>query len=244
MALRDELSQIPFIDAKQFKSLLEGGGTSIIDTRQVEEFNSKHIKGALNFPLGEAGGAIVRVEDGNFAIWVGTLVSNETKLLIVTKQGKESETLQRLARIAYTNIAGVLEGGMDGWNYPTETVERLNLKSSPTALTEALSKGHQLIDIRTLGEYRNNSTHDTINVPLNEIYQRIPTLDKSTQYIVYCSTGYRSVIGSSIMRERGLNTIDIYGGFASISVYSPELTTSGKICPTMKSMIEKLEQQQ
>jgi rhodanese-related sulfurtransferase len=104
MALRDELSQIPFIDAKQFKSLLEGGGTSIIDTRQVEEFNSKHIKGALNFPLGEAGGAIVRVEDGNFAIWVGTLVSNETKLLIVTKQGKESETLQRLARIAYTNV--------------------------------------------------------------------------------------------------------------------------------------------
>ena len=33
-------------------------------------YNAGYIEGSLNFPLGEAGGAIVGVEDGNFALWV------------------------------------------------------------------------------------------------------------------------------------------------------------------------------
>lgn len=62
------------------------------------------------------------VEDGNFALWVypcydlliitfycihlkvGTLVSITTKMLLVANPDKVGETLQRLARIGYTNV--------------------------------------------------------------------------------------------------------------------------------------------
>lgn len=37
---------------------------------QPSLYNAGYIEGSLNFPLGEAGGAIVGVEDGNFALWV------------------------------------------------------------------------------------------------------------------------------------------------------------------------------
>ena len=37
---------------------------------QAEQFYKQHIPNALNFPLGAAGGTIVGVEDGNFAMWV------------------------------------------------------------------------------------------------------------------------------------------------------------------------------
>ena len=43
-------------------------------------------------------------EDGNFAIWVGTLVSNDSTYLVVTASGKDGETLQRMARIGYTKV--------------------------------------------------------------------------------------------------------------------------------------------
>ena len=43
-------------------------------------------------------------EDGNFAIWVGTLVSNDSTYLVVTPSGKDGETLQRMARIGYTKV--------------------------------------------------------------------------------------------------------------------------------------------
>ena len=71
---------------------------------QAPDFVAGHIPGALNFPLGEAGGVIVGPEDGNFAIWVGTLVSNDSTYLVVTASGKDGETLQRMARIGYTKV--------------------------------------------------------------------------------------------------------------------------------------------
>ena len=37
---------------------------------QPSLYNSGYIKDSLNFPLGEAGGAIVGVEDGNFVLWL------------------------------------------------------------------------------------------------------------------------------------------------------------------------------
>ena len=43
-------------------------------------------------------------EDGNLAIWVGTLVPNESTYLVVSASGKDGETLQRMARIGYTKV--------------------------------------------------------------------------------------------------------------------------------------------
>ena len=43
-------------------------------------------------------------EDGNFAIWVGTLVPSESTFLVVSAIGKDGETLQRLSRIGYTKV--------------------------------------------------------------------------------------------------------------------------------------------
>ena len=47
---------------------------------------------------------MVGPEDGNFAIWVGTLISNDSTYLIVNESGKDGETLQRMARIGYTKV--------------------------------------------------------------------------------------------------------------------------------------------
>ena len=44
-------------------------------------------------------------EDGNFAIWVGTLVPNDSTYLVVSASGKDGETLQRMARIGYTKVS-------------------------------------------------------------------------------------------------------------------------------------------
>ena len=53
---------------------------------------------------------------------------------------------------------------------------------------------------------------------------------RSKKYIAFCSTGYRSVIASSFLRSFGFDVVDIYGGFAAVSVSAPQLTTTGKVC--------------
>ena len=52
---------------------------------------------------------------------------------------------------------------------------------------------------------------------------------RDRKYIAFCTSGYRSVIASSILRSRGYNVVDVHGGFAAISVYNPETTTTGKV---------------
>jgi len=52
---------------------------------------------------------------------------------------------------------------------------------------------------------------------------------RNTPYICYCAAGFRSSIATSLLNQQGFNARDIYGGFAAISVFNPELTTNGKV---------------
>ncbi len=47
--------------------------------------------------------------------------------------------------------------------------------------------------------------------------------------MAFCKSGYRSIIGSSILRAEGYDVRDIFGGFAVISVNYPEMTTTKKV---------------
>jgi len=201
------------------------------------------VVGALNFPLGGAGGTIVGPEDGNFAIWVGTLIPSDSQLLLVNDVDKDGEARQRLARIGYTKVKAVLVGGMASYQaagYPVETSSRVDLKSGPS-LDSLLSSGSKLIDVRTEGEYLSNSAKGALNLPLATLHSHLDQLEKDKSYIAFCTAGYRSAIAASILRRSGFKVLDVAEGFAAVSVYAPEHTTTGVVCPTMKSLIEAME---
>lgn len=242
-ALSEELSKIPRLSPAEFKELVEEGNHIILDTRPQGEFIKSYIPGSINFSLGVCcgGGAIVGVEDGNFAIWVGTLVASDASILLVNAPGKDSEAMQRLARIGYaSNIKGVLEGGFKAYceaGLPIVKSSRIDLKVGP-GLDSYLSRGYQVMDVRTAGEYDGNKVRGAINVPLANLKDLIPTLDKSKKYIAYCVSGYRSAIATSFLKQAGFEVMDINLGFAAVSVFAPDSTTTGKVCPTMKKLIE------
>lgn len=238
-----ELSRVVTVPPSEFSALMSSGDYTVIDTRKPSEFSAGHIPGSLSFSLGGAGGAVVGAEDGNFAIWVGTLISSATELLIVTERGKEGETLQRLSRIAYTNVKAVLQGGIESYReagLPLASFERIDLRTPNTSLDSLLSSGHKLLDVRTETEFKSNSAVSATNTPLASINSHLAQLDKSTDYIAFCVSGYRSAIATSLLRRAGFKVRDVYGGFAAISVYAPSHTTSGSVCPRMQTIIDTM----
>ena len=48
-----------------------------VPSTQASEYCCAHISGSWNFPLGSDGGAVVKTEDGNFAIWVSGSVNRQ-----------------------------------------------------------------------------------------------------------------------------------------------------------------------
>jgi rhodanese-related sulfurtransferase len=186
-------------------------GAMILDTRQPDEFEQGFIPGSLNIGL-----------NGQYAVWVGTLLDMKRPLVLVADPGKEEESVLRLARIGYENVIGYLEGGVHAWRSPLETVTSITAEQ----MKEEIEKGVAILDVRKPGEWAFSHLKNAQFVPLTGMPDNLKSLDKDKQYIVHCGGGYRSMIAISLMKRQGFNhLINIYGGFGAMQHAGLELIT-------------------
>jgi rhodanese-related sulfurtransferase len=64
-----------------------------------------------------------------------------------------------------------------------------------------------ILDVRTDLEYSEEHIEGAVNIPVEELEQRIDELDNSNEFIVYCRTGNRSGTAISIMERYGFDKI-------------------------------------
>eukprot|EP00730_Choanoeca_flexa_P006628 TRINITY_DN12186_c2_g3_i1.p1 TRINITY_DN12186_c2_g3~~TRINITY_DN12186_c2_g3_i1.p1 ORF type:complete len:501 (+),score=102.92 TRINITY_DN12186_c2_g3_i1:117-1619(+) len=217
--LEDEVAAVHHLTPEAFEKQLSKH-VVVLDTRGADPFAAGHIKDSLNIPLGEGGGVKLEYEDGNFAIWVGTLISPNASILLVTPTDKEVETVKRLGRIGYaTQVKGVLHGGIKAWQDSSRDVASYTRSVLPDVVAiEGLQNDPStvIVDARTAGEFNcavRGHLIGAVNLPLGEINQAAQALDASKRYVVYCLGGFRSTITTSIMRQHGLDAVDIVGGY-------------------------------
>ena len=89
-----------------------------------------------------------------------------------------------------------------GQTIPTKTVEEVK-KSMDEDGT------FSLLDVRTPGEYSAAKINGSINIPLDEINEKIESviLNKNKSVYVYCLSGSRSSIAVSIMIKLGYKNV-------------------------------------
>lgn len=86
------------------------------------------------------------------------------------------------------------------WYY--EDVEKLPHDGSVT-----------LLDTRTKGEYAGSHIDGFVNIPVDELRERLDELDKTKPVYIICQSGLRSYIASRILTGNGFNTYNFAGGF-------------------------------
>ena len=183
-----------------------GKGALVLDTRTPDKFEKGYISGALNIGL-----------NGSYAIWAGTLIDINRPLVIVASEGKERESIMRLARVGFENVKGYLEGGIESWmnaGKKTETVESVE----PEKFAELLKENPAaVLDVRRTGEYENGHVKNATLIPLAELNERAGELNPSAKYMIYCRTGYRSMIAASVLKSKGIgNIINVSKGMVGI----------------------------
>ena len=70
-----------------------------------------------------------------------------------------------------------------------------------------------LLDTRTPMEYSKGHVKGFINIPVDELRERIDELDKSKPVYVICQSGLRSYIASRILMGNGFDAYNFAGGF-------------------------------
>ncbi|MBS1773165.1 MAG: MBL fold metallo-hydrolase [Bacteroidetes bacterium] len=196
------------LSVEAFEVAAEETEALILDTRSEKLFVKGFVPGAINIGLG-----------GDFAPWVGTLITNiEQPILFIAERGKEKEVITRLARVGYNNTIGYLDGGLEEWQMagkPVNTIKSI----TPDELADTLEEHPtaMLLDVRRKSEYDSQHIIGAESVPLDTINETMGQLDKETTYLVHCAAGYRSVIFISILMARGYNNfVNVEGGFNAI----------------------------
>ncbi len=78
-------------------------------------------------------------------------------------------------------------------------------------------EGVILLDTRTPFEYMRGHAEDFINIPLDELRERLGELDKNKTIYVMCQSGLRSYLATRILMQNGFDAYNFAGGFRLFS---------------------------
>ncbi|MBP6586144.1 MAG: MBL fold metallo-hydrolase [Flavobacterium sp.] len=207
-------------EPKVFETVANETEALVLDVRHQDDFAKGHIPKSIFIGL-----------DGGFAPWVGALILDyKQPILLVTPEGKENETITRLARVGYDNAIGYLKGGFETWKkagmeYDTVTTV------GPEVLEENMKLHVPVFDVRKPGEYASEHIVDVPSAPLDFLNEHLVQFPKNEPFYIHCAGGYRSMIAASILKSRGYhNVIDVKGGYAAIK--NTNIKRTAYVCPS------------
>ncbi len=200
------------ISVSECKELIKGD-VIILDTRPAELFSMGYVPGSVFIGL-----------EGRFAEWAGSLLPFDKTIILVTEEGKEKETVTRLARVGFSRMGGYLEGGYAVWKNAGEKTDMIiNIEADELAMDIPFDDRLVVVDVRRETEFADGHVKDAVNIPLNEMTDpaSMANIEDNHNLYVHCAGGYRSVIASSLLKREGLHNLrNILGGWESIKKQS------------------------
>ena len=195
-------------DANKVEELIKD--LILLDVRNENDFSESHIPGSIFIGL-----------DGRFAPWVGELLEDIKKpIILLAPEGREEEAITRLSRVGFDNIKGFLKGGIKSWiesNKRTDSIENIKAEDF-ISLNSKFDL--DILDVRSQNENLNGSVKGSLNIPLINLSENINKVKPNSKTYIYCKGGYRSMIASSILNSNGIKNItNIIGGYDNISFH-------------------------
>lgn len=209
------------LSAEAFEVAANETAAIVLDVRHQDDFAKGHIPQSIFIGI-----------DGGFAPWVGAMVGNVAQpILLVTPEGREEETVTRLARVGFDNTLGFLKGGIEAWKNADKQVDVVE-GIDADELKNIIEKNKiEIFDVRKPGEYLSEHITEAHNTPLDFINDHISEFPSNKPFYIHCAGGYRSMIAASILKSRGIhNLIDVKGGFGKIKESGIEI--SDYVCPS------------
>jgi hydroxyacylglutathione hydrolase len=195
---------------------LQAGGALVLDTRPPADFALGHLRGSVNVGL-----------EGRFAEYAGDVIRPDQSVVLVGEDGTATEAKVRLARIGFDRVLGALTDPIESFLRRPDLVEQSARISAPELAERRRElQGLQVVDIRNEGEARLGMIPGALVVPLARLLARLDELDRTAPTVVHCAGGYRSSIGTSVLRANGFTDVsDLLGGYAAWAAAELPTTT-------------------
>lgn len=197
------------LSTAEFKNQLVNNDVLILDTRKSSVFTEGFVPSSISIGL-----------DGRYAEWAGSLLPFDKTILLVTDEGKEEESIVRLARVGFDKISGYLKGGFNAWKAAGEKIDMIiNVEADELAMDIPHDNNLVVVDVRKEVEFADGHVKDALNLPLNDMTDPalLANFEENQNIYVHCAGGYRSIIASSLLKRQGIHNIrNIIGGWNKI----------------------------
>lgn len=204
-----ELPQLQELSPSAFLEKLADSDYVVLDCRSYHAFSGQHLKDAWHLDL-----------NGNFPTFTGWVIPTDKDILLVADDyNKAHEANLWARRVGMDRITGYLDGGMAAWAVKGLSTSHSGLISAEE-LHDLLQKGNDLvlIDVRAPLEFEESHIEGAVNIPVADLRIRYNELDPAKKTVLLCSSGNRSSLGASILKQRGFHdVINVAGGMTGYS---------------------------
>jgi rhodanese-related sulfurtransferase len=107
------------------------------------------------------------------------------------------------------NMAGFVAAGLVRDDHPQIDVEYV------------LAQQPCLVDVRTPEEFSAGHFPEAVNIPVDDLRARISEIPTDRQVAVYCQVGQRGYLATRILRQRGINAVNVGGGYKTYRLHRP-----------------------
>lgn len=213
------VSDLPALEAlspHEFQARSQAEGVIVLDIRGYGPFGGLHVPGAYHLDV-----------SGNFSTFAGWILPPDQDILLVgdsPEQAKLAAVLLR--RVGHDRVVGMLAGGMFAWAKEGLPLAHVEQVSAPE-LNRLASAGEAvvLVDVRSPMEYEKHHIDGALNIPAPAVRTRYTELDPASRTIVICSTGHRSSMAASLLKQRGFaEVLNAAGGMTGYTAagFAPE----------------------
>lgn len=170
----------------------------LVDTRDQVAYGAGHLNGSLN------------IWDQILPSFAGWFLDYQKPVAFITNSGDREPIIRTMVRLGFDDLAGFLIGGVVNWaraGRSLETVTTLNMD----AFCQLLQSGaaYYLLDVRGEEEIVGEGLVTAHKIHITQIPDRLAEIPQDIPVYIVCSTGYRSMLVASYLKQHGWDQVDV-----------------------------------
>lgn len=172
----------------------------IVDLRGADQYVESHLPGSVFLPA-----------NSSLATWAGWLLSYDEPIYLLIGDGHDVKPyLKSLESIGLDVTRGYFE---------QETLQQSGLETQSSTRISAEdfqreSSDQTVIDVRSSAEWQEGHYREARHIHLGELTRNLDKVPESP--LLYCRSGTRSLMASSLLERAGKNPRDILGGYLAL----------------------------